>query len=570
MMLVYRCVIGGAAIAALAALAALATVTLPAGSQAATAAIALTSSERVSATQAGLAAYHVPARWGPCQHGIPEPFQCASEPVPLNYQDPAGQKITLAMVRLPAADPKERLGSLFINFGGPGGPGVSDLVARAYTVFSAAIRDRFDLVSWDPRGIEYSDPVNCFASDTASHAYFSSDPVFPYPQSAEPAYFALNAQLGQDCAKRSGSLLAHVSTTDTARDLNLLRQDVGDPKLTYLGFSYGTVIGATYANLFPGNVRAMVLDGTLDFAGNATGDHPGDAAKYPIDVRQGVDSAGQDAFDRFLTLCAEAGTSRCAFAAGGNLPAKWTTLLSRAQAGQLSYQNLMIFAYYDLEKPILDWPGLAAYLQKLYTTSAAGHSLSAREATGLAAEAEAAASQSLAGPVSGPAQAGTVSSVRPPAGPASAAYPDNSEEAYYAIQCADSLVPANASVYQNLANSQDRKVPGFGRLIVYDMMPCATWPDMHTDAYDGPWNRSRTTILVINARHDPFTPIWGARAAVSELRNARLLTVNGDGHTSMYVEPSACRDSAELAYLVSGKLPAVGQVCPVDALPFGL
>ena len=131
-------------------------------------------------------------------------------------------------------------------------------------------------------------------------------------------------------------------------------------------------------------------------------------------------------------------------------------------------------------------------------------------------------------------------------------------------------MPTKTSVYHNLANSEDRKVPGFGRLIVYDMMPCATWPDLHTDAYDGPWNRSRTTILVVNAQHDPITPISGARSAVAELGNARLLTVAGDGHTSMYVEPSACRDAAQAAYLTSLKLPAVSKVCPVDQLPFGL
>jgi pimeloyl-ACP methyl ester carboxylesterase len=376
-------------------------------------------------------------------------------------------------------------------------------------VFSSAVRARFDLVSWDPRGIQYSDPLNCFASATASQGYFNSDPVFPYPQTQEPAFFTLNAQLGKDCEQRAPVLVRHISTTDTARDLDLLRRDVGDKKLGYLGFSYGTVLGATYANLFPGNVRAMVLDGSLDFQGNVTGDHPGDSSRYPIDVRQGVDKGGQDIFGRFLTLCAIA-KSKCAFSAGGNLPAKWAALLSRAQAGQLSYQNLMIYAYYDMEKPIADWPGLASYLQGLYTATSAGQVLSARREAGL------------------------------------------------------------ASVYHNLASSEDAKVPGFGRLIVYDTMPCATWPAMHTDAYNGPWNRSRTTILVINALHDPFTPIAGARAGARELVKARLLTVNGDGHTSMYVEPSTCRDHAELTYLVSGKLPARGAVCPVNALPFGL
>jgi pimeloyl-ACP methyl ester carboxylesterase len=504
--------------------------------------------------------------WGACAHAIPAQFQCATVPVPLDYRHPDGQKISLALMRLPASDPSERIGSLFIDFGGPGGPDITDLVNRADTVFSPATRARFDLVTWDPRGVEYSDPVNCFATDTADTNYYNSIPVFPYPQSGEPAFFQLNAQLGNDCLQRSGALLRHVSSADTARDLNVLRQAVGDPKLTYLGFSYGTVIGATYANLFPGRVRAMVLDGTLDFVGNATGHVPGEAAAFPVDVRQGVDRAGQEVFlDRFLPLCAEAG-SACAFSAGGNLRAKWQTLLARARAGQLSYQDLMIFAYYDMEDPIADWPGLASYLQGLYTSTSGGQALTAGQSAGLAQAALRAQSQTLMGPQRGASGAPEASNTAA----AGAPYTDNRADAYYAIQCADSLVPTSDAVYHSLAITEDQQVPGFGRLIVYDMMPCASWPAMHTDAYDGPWNRSRTTILVVNAVHDPITPIWGAEAAVRELGNARLLKVNGDGHTSMYVEPSTCRDDAELAYLVSLRLPPRGTVCNVDQLPFGL
>ena len=509
-------------------------------------------------------------QWGACSHGIPAPFQCATAPVPLNYRHPDGQQISLALMRLPASDPSERIGSLFIDFGGPGGPDITDLVNRAYTVFSPAIRARFDLVTWDPRGVEYSDPVNCFATDTADTNYYNAIPVFPYPQSDEPAFFQLNAQLGQDCLQRSGVLLRHVSSADTARDLNVLRRDVGDPKLTYLGFSYGTVIGATYANLFPDKVRAMVLDGTLDFVGNATGHYPGEGAAFPVDVRQGVDRAGQEVFlDRFLPLCAEAG-SACAFSAGGNLRAKWETLLARAQAGQLSYQDLMIFAYYDMEDPIADWPGLASYLQSLYTSTSAGQALTAGQSAGLAQAAGRAENQSLMGPQRGASGAPEPTSTAGASGAAGARYTDNRADAFYTIQCADSVVPTRDAVYHNLAITEDQKVPGFGRLIVYDMMPCASWPAMHTDAYDGPWNRSRTPILVINAVHDPITPIWGAEAAVDELGNARLLKVNGDGHTSMFVEPSVCRDDAELAYLVSLQLPPRGTICNVDQLPFGL
>lgn len=556
---------GGIARAGSAAAALAVTVALAGAGPGATAAVHRVSSRSAPSARSVLAAYYAKVKWGACAHGIPRPFQCASEPVPLSYSDPAGRSIRIALIRLPASDPRKRIGSLFVNFGGPGGPGITNLVSRAYTVFSPAIRARFDLVAWDPRGIEYSAPVNCFASDTASLSYYDSIPVFPYPQSREPAYFALNAQLGTDCQQRSSWLLPHISSADTARDLHLLRQDVGDRKLTYLGFSYGTVIGATYANLFPGNVRAMVLDGTLDFAGNAAGAHPGDSSAYPVDVRQGVDVAGQDAFGRFLTLCAQAKTT-CAFSAGGNLPAKWATLLARAQARKLSYQNLMLYAYYDLEKPIADWPALARYLQHLYTATNAGRALSPAQEASLAVAASTAARHSLTSPAA--ATSLTPATSHQPS--AATAYTDNRADAYYSIQCADSLVPAQASVYHDLAISEDAKVPGFGRLIVYDQMPCATWPATHADAYDGPWNRSRTTILVINALYDPITPIWGARAGVRELGKARLLAVNGDGHTSMFVEPSTCRDNAKLAYLVTGKLPPAGTTCQVNALPFGL
>jgi pimeloyl-ACP methyl ester carboxylesterase len=496
---------------------------------------------RAGSPRSGLARYYKPVKWSACAHHIPKPFQCATEPVPLDYSDPAGGSLKIAMMRLPASDPRERIGSLFVNFGGPGGPDITDLVSRAYTDFSPAIRARFDLVTWDPRGIEYSSPVNCFASAAASLRYYDSMPVFPYPQTKEPGYFAQNALLGTDCEQRDGTLLDHISSADTARDLNLLREDLGAPRISYLGFSYGTVIGAIYANLFPRHVRAMVLDGSLDFQGNAAGDHPGDSSAYPVDVRQGVARAGQDTFDRFLTLCAKA-KRKCAFSAGGNLQQKWATLLARAQAGKLSYANLMLEAYYKLEDPISDWPGLAVEFQRLYTATSDTKALTPDAQAQLANVARAAAG----------------------------AYSGNRADAYYSIQCADSLVPTQTSIYHNLAISEDAKVPGFGRLMVYDQMPCATWPAMHTDAYDGPWDKSRTTILVINARYDPITPIWGARAGVHELHNARLLTVDGDGHTSMYVEPSSCRDNAELAYLVSGKLPRPGTVCPVNALPFGL
>ena len=497
----------------------------------------LTSQERA------LCAYGVTLDWAACPASVAAaPFQCATAPAPLNYAKPGGTRISLALIRLPAAVPGERIGSLFVNFGGPGGPGTALLPGRATTVFSPDIRDHFDLVSWDTRGTGRSTAVRCFPTQAADASYFGSVPYFPYPASAGAAFWSLNAELGRDCQQRAGTLLAHMSSQDTARDLDLLRQDVGDKKLNYMGFSYGTVIGAIYANLFPASVRAMVLDGTVDFKGNATGDAAGQAQKLPVDVRNGVDVAAQGVLTRFLSLCAKAGSAKCAFAAGGNLAGKWRTLLARAKASAIQYAGGTYFyptvaavTYYDLDKPIAEWPTLGTLLQGLYTASAAKdgaeHAAQAQQATYAV---------------------------------------NNVNEGFYISQCADVEVPTKASVYASVAATEDAKVPGFGRLTAYDMTPCATWPALHTDAYDGPWNKSKTTILVINSRYDSATPYAGAVAAVRELGDARLLTVNGDGHTSEYSEPSACRDTAKQAYLISLTLPPKGATCAVDELPWGL
>lgn len=510
----------------------------------------------VSAGPAALSGYHVTPQWGSCPTSVAAaPYQCATVPVPLDYQHPAGASIELSLIKLPAADPVHRIGSLFVNFGGPGGSGVSILPQRAATIFSQAIRDHFDLVSWDTRGTGGSGAVRCFATQQQDSSYFASVPYFPYPDSADPSFWALNAQLGQDCQQRAAALLPHLSSQDTARDLDLLRQDVGDTKLSYVGFSYGTVIGAIYANLFPRGVRAMVLDGSLDFAGNATGHYPGAAHRYPVDVRNGVDLAGQDVLTRFLTLCAQAGGTSCPFATGGDLPAKWRTLLTRAaQAGAIHYaggtyfySTIVAVTYYDLYKPIADWPALAALLQGLYTASGGP------------------------APAMTPAIRAQAEQAQQAVADAQDLYPvNNGNEGYYVSQCADIEAPASEAVYDHLGDTENAKVPGFGRLATYDMTPCATWPARHTDAYDGPWNRSRATILVVNSLHDPATPYPGAVAGAAELGNARLLTVDGDGHTSEYSEPSACRDTAEQAYLIARQLPRRGTVCPVSQLPWGL
>ena len=202
--------------------------------------------------------------WQPCPDPGQRGFDCATAQVPLDYSDPQSATIELAVIRHLATDPANRLGTLFFNPGGPAGPGTVQLPQWLH-FFPATLQARFDLISWDPRGVGASTAVRCFATREDEQKFFAGLPDgFPVGRTQQRDWISLYARFGLRCAERNGDLLAHVSTADTAKDLDLLRQAVGDPQLDFLGISYGTILGATYANLFPNKVRTMVLDGNVD------------------------------------------------------------------------------------------------------------------------------------------------------------------------------------------------------------------------------------------------------------------------------------------------------------------
>ncbi|MBO0808557.1 MAG: alpha/beta fold hydrolase, partial [Actinobacteria bacterium] len=208
------------------------------------------------ATLAGYYAQEL--RWQPCYRR----FQCARLLVPFNYRRPGGRRFSLPVIRLPASDPQRRIGSLVVNPGGPGGSGIS-YVRQPASVASAAVRARFDLVGFDPRGVGGSLPALRCMSDTQLDKYLatSDNPAAP----AQLATIVSESKLfAHDCQLRSGPLLRYVGTDNAARDMNVLRAALGDRKLTYLGKSYGTYLGAWYAQLFPHRIRALVLDGAVD------------------------------------------------------------------------------------------------------------------------------------------------------------------------------------------------------------------------------------------------------------------------------------------------------------------
>jgi pimeloyl-ACP methyl ester carboxylesterase len=326
--------------------------------------------------------------------------------------------------------------------------------------------------------------------------------------------------------------------------MDLLRQAVGAPALNYLGLSYGTGLGATYANLFPATTGHMVLDGNLDPVSWTT------AGRLSVSLRLDSDVAAAATLRSFLELCGAASTSACAFSAGSPAAtvAKFTALARRAMAGRLvagtppqpvTYADLL--ASIPLAGVSL-WQAGAAGLQQLWT----GATGSGNPAAG------AAGSRSTAGNS---------------AAAAAAVYTGLDQQT--GVLCADSPNPRNPAAYAREAAGARPRSGGYAALLGWSDEPCAGWPaDAGQDRYAGPWNRpTASPILVIGNTGDPVTAYSGSVAMSRDLARARLLTVDGFGHTEFF-NPSACAMNYELGYLTTGALPPSGTRCPQDGTPF--
>ena len=356
------------------------TASRPAASAVTTAASAraVTAADHAGSAWARLAD-RVPApvlRWRTCQ----KTDQCATARLPLDYHHPGGAKITLALLRIRAADPRRRLGTIFVN---PGGPGDS---ARAFAALlpqavPRVILDRFDIVGVDPRGVGGSTPLRCFATRAAQAralAPFSPD-SFPVTAAQQRSWIGAARALGRACSSTGRKIASAMSTTDNALDMDVLRRAVGDRKLTYFGESYGSYLGLVYANMFPGRVRALVIDGIIDppeLVGTPA------TASAPVFDRLGSAAASDRALRELLELCQRAGRSRCSFA-GPDTQARFARLAARLRARPLrlaapgfrattfTYPNLVVDTEHWLHDPS-GYRGLFAELTDLARLTAAG------------------------------------------------------------------------------------------------------------------------------------------------------------------------------------------------------
>lgn len=496
------------------------------------------------AAQATAGPARLTVSWQPCHRELGFPFECARVRVPLDYDGSDRGLISLALVRLPATDPARRIGSLFLNPGGPGGSGVDFVLGAGPFLYTDEVRARFDLVGFDPRGIGRSTPLLCFDGLEEAAA---SLPPFPFP--VTPAEEAVQAEadiaIASACAEQGGRILDHMSTANVARDLDVLRRLLGDDKLTFAGYSYGSYLGQTYANLFPGRVRALVLDGVLDPVAWATG-RGNQAATLPFSTRLRSDAGAQATLEEFFRLCDASGDA-CAFS--GNSAARYAALADRLRAESLNVilpsGATFLLTYADFIGNTLgamydsfSWPLFAqalAYIESQADAVTVGAGLSALwAALGLDGAAK--------------------------------IYP-NFVEGFPAVACSDSDNPDSFAAWPAAADAAEAQYGYFGRLWTFVSSICAVWTGVDDDRYTGPWGAvTANPVLVVGNTFDPATRYAGAVVAGRLLPRSSLLTVHGWGHTSLFL--SQCADQAVSAYLLSVTTPAPGTVCEQDVVPF--
>ena len=463
--------------------------------------------------------------WRPCDNG----FECARLLVPFDYARPAGRRFSLPVIKLPAAEPSRRIGALVVNPGGPGGSGVQYALG-ARTEFPSAVLARFDIVGFDPRGVAASEPALSCNTGPQLDTYLATDDM--PANAAQLAGIVTQSKLyAARCAQNSGALLPYVGTQNAARDMDVLRAALGESRLSYLGKSYGTYLGAWYAQLFPHRVRALVLDGAVD----------PDTPSLQDDITQA--EGFQVAFRSFAAWCLVAagcplrGSSGASAAAAGSVDAAVVRLESLiVRANSVPLANKLGDGQLADGAMLLNGVAAALYSKSYWTDLK----------TGLA--------DAFAGDGTVLVELANLLFERNPNGSYS-----NLADADTSISCLDRPWPRSLAAWQAGASAASRAAPLFGAPIVWGSLTCAYWP---VPSYPLPRIQAAGArpILVVGTLRDPATPYRWAQALAGDLSSGVLLGWNGDGHTA-YGEGSACVDTIVNDYLIDLSVPRSGMVC---------
>jgi pimeloyl-ACP methyl ester carboxylesterase len=459
--------------------------------------------------------------WGTCGEEVGEPLDCTTLAVPLDYDDPSGPTIELALIRYPA-QPAIREGAILLNPGGPGGSGIDFAAAAAEALnFEMGLGGRFDIIGFDPRGVDRSGGIDCIDDDAVEAMLYTDDTPDDAIESA--ASVAQQMMFGHACRQLYGDTLRHYSTENTARDMDSIRAALGDEQLSYVGISYGTYLGGVYATLFPERVRAMVLDSAYEPSGDS---------EYDQWVTQLV--GFEEAFANWAAWCEEG--TECDFA-DVDVGARWDTLIAALEANpaksdggrpvnHVAMETATVSALYSE----IAWPALASALAEA----------EGGDGTALLA---------LADSYNGRSPDGTYASIRQ-SGPV--------------IRCAsgiDQAVPADpAALLAELRRVAPRFSRGYDLTDFRDMCRDLLDEDVQaiTPSYSGP-----APIVVVGGLNDPATPFrWAEELAAQLGPNVSLVRFAGEGHGQIL--SSSCVTDAEASVIRDLRLPATGTTCEPD------
>ncbi|MFD7235537.1 alpha/beta hydrolase [Streptomyces syringium] len=484
------------------------------------------SSSRASAASAASAAQdpllpytEQQPRWQRCDAGSPATFQCATLEVPLDYSDPGGKKMDIAVSRLKASSAKERRGVLLLNPGGPGGPGLN-MPADPMMKFPEEVKRHYDLIGFDPRGVGQSSPISCGLTRDEQ----DSDPPYRAETFAKDVERART--VADKCRAKGGDTLRHLTTRNTARDMDVIRAVLGEKKISYLGYSYGTYLGAVYTQMFPQRTDRFVLDSAVD------------PARYGRGMFQAMAEGTEPAFIRWSEWTAQRHTTYQLGATPAEVRAAFWKLVAQADRKPI-----------DSEGKPLTGDGIRAQRSTFFH---------AQEAAEWVARLKKTAEGKKQAPSGTPEQD---PSPRPPAF-ARDVPEDNDTAMAWSVLCADTRMtwPSDPEQYRRDAVRDKSRYPLYGDF-ASTIKPCAFWK---------PGSEPATTVnndvsaLILQNEWDPATPLAGGRAMHRALRGSRMITVaGGEGH-GVYGTDS-CADKSATAYLTTGRLPAKDMTCQTPA-----
>ncbi|GAA2512082.1 alpha/beta hydrolase [Pilimelia columellifera] len=484
-------------------------------------------------------------KWFPCRLT----FECATLPVPLDYDKPELGTTPVALIRAKATDPAKRIGALVVNPGGPGGSGM-DMVAPSFLglplepYFSEAVRERFDIIGFDPRGLGESENIRCLRSATEQNEMLApmnaGEPLTP---AAEQAWMGAATAFGKACAKNAGKLAGRIHTAQVARDMDVLRRALGEAKLNYYGISYGSVLGQYYANMFPDRFRALAIDGIID-ADDWVGPRKG--AVTPLMPRMGSAQATVDSHQALWKRCAEVGAGRCPLLAHGDPAVVFDRVASHLRVQpveiegmRITYQNftsMAIFLMYDPSTATM----FAEITAGLYELISAEATERGRERTTRALR--------------------TAAELR-------AGY-ENAIDLTGGVACVDGRHPKLDTMPAHGADAE-KAYGHVGRNFSWRVAICGkgAWKVAGKAVYAGPFDRrTAAPVLVVGNTKDPVTHVRNSASVAGQLPGSYHLVSDNWGHGAY--PNSSCAAERIDQYLISGTKPAptgcVGDVQPFD------